>query len=79
MDLRILFMFCLLNESSLNWKILFSSSRGVMIMISLRENSVWFLSAGVLEEPIISEEDFDFKIFDSLDLVLTSFSYWVSL
>ena len=50
-----------------------------MIMISLRENSVWFLSAGVLEEPIISEEDFDFKIFDSLDLVLTSFSYWVSL
>lgn len=79
MDLRILFMFCLLNESSLNWKILFSSSRGVMIMISLRENSVWFLSAGVLEEPIISEEDFDFKIFDSLDLVLPSFSYWVSL
>ena len=79
MDLRILFMFCLLNESSLNWKILFSSSRGVMIMISLRENSVWFLSAGVLEEPIISEEDFDFKIFDSLDLVLPSFSYWVFL
>jgi len=78
MDLRILFMFCLLNESSLNWKILFSSSRGVMIMISRRENSVWFLSAGVLEEPI-SEEDFDFKIFDSLDLVLPSFSYWVSL
>jgi len=49
-----------------------------MIMISRRENSVWFLSAGVLEEPI-SEEDFDFKIFDSLDLVLPSFSYWVSL
>ena len=26
-----------------------------------------------------SEEDFDFKIFDSLDLVRPSFSYWVSL
>ena len=46
-----------------------------MIIISLRENSVWFLSAGVSVDPINSEEDFDFNTFDSFDFELVSFSY----